>query len=134
MKNYNKGFIALFSVIIITSVLLLIATTLSFSGFFGRFNIFDSESKSRSKYLALACVESARLEIAKDNNFFVTNKEIFVASDCCKYSVINSSATIIEASSVINNAYTYYQVEVNKNVFNIPITSFRECVTEACSE
>ena len=69
MKNSSAGFIALFSVIIITSVLLISAVALSFSGFLGRFNVFDSELKAESSALAEACIERVRLEFALDDSF-----------------------------------------------------------------
>ena len=125
-KNYQKGFVALFSVIIISFVLVLVATTLAFSGFFTRLNMLDSESKSRSESLADACIESARLEFAL-NNFTAVKTinmppELTSPNDFCK---IIDSTTII-AHSVVNNAYTYYKATVNRTISTIPIVSFEE--------
>jgi hypothetical protein len=124
MKNKQNGFIALFSVIIISFVLILVATTLAFSGFFTRFNILDSESKSRSAYLAEACVESARLALAENKNF-AGNNTVHIDPDSCDYSVIGSPTTIISHSAV-NDANTYLRVVVSVNNSSIPIVSFEE--------
>lgn len=128
IKNKQNGFVALFSVIIISFILILVAVTLSFTGYFTRFNIFDSESKNISESLANACIEKARLEIAMDNNFTKSNipiEQIPVDSDYCDYSV-TTNPTVILAHGVVNSAHTYYWVQVDKTQYNIPITNFKE--------
>lgn len=89
-KN-NKGFIALFSVILISFVLLLVTTTLSFAGFSGRFNILESEYKKRSRELAEACLATARLKLA-ENNFYSGNGIVSVGSDTCHYQTTGDSS------------------------------------------
>ena len=49
-RVYNKGFVALTSVVIISAILLLVATSLSLSGFYGRFNILESEFCREPEY------------------------------------------------------------------------------------
>ena len=123
MKNSSAGFIALFSVIIITSVLLISAVALSFTGFLGRFNVFDSELKAESSALAEACIERVRLEFALDDSFSGSG-EVDIDGEKCEYEV---SGGEIKAWAEVSNAHTYYYAEVNLDEPKIPITSFREC-------
>jgi len=123
MKNSKNGFIALFSVIIITSVLLISAVALSFTGFLGRFNVFDSELKAESGALAEACIEYARLQFAEDESFSGEG-EVDVGEETCEYDV---SGDEIKSWASVNNVYTYYFAEVDLNEPDIPIVSFKEC-------
>ena len=61
----NKGFVALMSAIIISILLLAVTFTLSFSGFFSRFNVLDTEFKKRSAAIAEACADTALLQLAQ---------------------------------------------------------------------
>lgn len=70
--NSKNGFIALTSVIIITAILILVATTISFSGFFARFNILDSELKTQSGNLAGACISEGLLVAAHNLSHIAT--------------------------------------------------------------
>ena len=54
------------SAIIISLVLLLMITTTGLTGFYGRFNILDSELKERSFALAEACGDVALLALTND--------------------------------------------------------------------
>ena len=119
----SKGFIALFSVIIISLVLLLVASALSFSGFFARFNILDSELKAQSEGLADACIEHVRLALALDAAFSGSG-EVDIDGEKCEYEVSDGE---VKAWAEVSNAHTYYFAEVNLDEPKIPITSFREC-------
>jgi hypothetical protein len=110
-------------VIIISFVLLLVAMTLSFTGFFTRFDILDSENKKRSDALADACLDSARLEIALDNTFN-GEKIVEVDGEKCRYKV--ESGGIVKIHACVNNAETFYEVLVNINNLDIPLNSFKE--------
>lgn len=129
-KERSGGFIALISVVIISFVLLLAATTLSFGGFYSRFNILDSESKEASDELADACIEHARLLLSLDttiNNISAYSGTASVGSDSCDY-IINTDSTIVAHGSK-RDANTYYKVTVNESVATLPITSFEELTT-----
>lgn len=126
IKNTENGFIALFSVIIISFVLLLMTITSNFAGFGGRFNIFDSENKKRSDEVANACIEQARLKLAIQNTYIGESDEIDIDGDECKYQI--SSGGEIKAWSLgINKAYTYYYAEVDMDEVDLPTIEFKEC-------
>lgn len=128
-KNNPRGFIALFSVIIISFMLIIVAVTLSLSGFSGRFNVFDSESKERSNSLADACIESARLAIALKNYDLNEEVKVDVDGEECIYKILPGGSEII-AWAITNSAHTYYAVKVNTNESKIPICDFQELLTE----
>jgi len=73
------GFIALISVIIITLVLITVITGLATKGFLDRFNIIDGENKEISAGLASACVESARIKIARDGITYLGNEALLIS-------------------------------------------------------
>ena len=126
MRKTNSGFIALFSVIIISFVLLIVAVTLNFTGFSGRFNILDSESKERSNALAEACIDSGRLAIALDEyeeDEVVTVNDIGEDEESCEYIILADEVT---AHACVNRAETFFRVEVDLSESNIPIQTFIE--------
>ena len=123
IKNNQKGFIALFSVIIISFVLLLMTITANFSGFSGRFNIFDSENKERSNELADACIEEARLAIALDDYSVGLAEEVEINDEQCEFEV--SSGNKITTHACVNKAQTFYEV-IYDNEPDVPLTSFKE--------
>ncbi len=68
-KTLENGFMAITTVMILSVILLLVATSLSFSGFFTRYNILDNELKKVSTGIAEACVDQALLKLAIDSNY-----------------------------------------------------------------
>lgn len=116
MISYNNGFIALFSVIIVSFILLLAAVSLSFSGFFARFNILDSELKARSDALAEGCLEAALLELAKDNTH-LGGDTIGIDDETCNYEI--SPGGIVQAWAQVGAAHTNYRIEVNLDSLDI---------------
>lgn len=64
-----KGFIALMSALVISAVLLLIATGGSLAGFYTRVTSVDVESKERSFFLAESCVDQTLLELAHNPSY-----------------------------------------------------------------
>ncbi len=127
MKKYQHGFIALFSVIIISASLMLVAVSLSFSGFYARFNIFDSELKARSNALADACVDVALLKLAGDSTFAGNATTPLGADSCYIFPIITTTGqATIHTRAVVGNAHTYYKVVVDTPLTTPPIISFEE--------
>lgn len=90
-KFYQGGYIALMSAIIISALLIVISVTLSFTGFFARFNILDAEFKNRSLGLAEACANAALLKLAEDSSFS-GNQTVAVGTDSCMIFGVATSA------------------------------------------
>ncbi|KND51767.1 MAG: putative hemagglutinin/hemolysin-related protein [Parcubacteria bacterium C7867-001] len=69
MTTKPRGFIALISAVVISTILLGLATTLANTTFFSRFDVLNSEYKRISLGLAEACVHSALSKIGVDYNY-----------------------------------------------------------------
>ena len=121
----DGGFAALISVIISSVILLLIATTLSMTGFSGRLNILDSEYKERSLALAEACIDTALLRLTQNSNY-LGNESVSVGGDTCNIRVIdpNPDPIILETTATYQKAVTNLRVQVSKT--NLSVKSWQE--------
>ena len=121
-KSYKlkarDGYIALTSAIIISVLLLAITVSIGFSGFFGRINILDAESKEKSLMLAEACADTALLNLAKG---IKTTGAVAVGSDDCSIVSVTTDGgqVTIKTQAIINRAYSSIQVVVDTNSFAI---------------
>ncbi len=124
--KYNSGFAALISSIILSVVLLLVATNLSLTGFYGRSDILDSELKKRSSVLAEACIDTALLKLS-DNPSYTGSESITVqGGDTCNILTLDPSADpiIINTTSVFRDATTKLEVKVNAS--DLSVVSWKE--------
>ena len=127
----NKGFVALVSAIVISILLLAITLALTFSGFFARFNVLDSESKERSLALAESCADTAILNLAEDVAYNPVNQIVNVGSDTCKIisKQVSGSSVTFKTQAVFNHAFTDLKIVLDSNTFTI--NSWDECATLA---
>lgn len=123
--SLSNGFAALMSVIILSVILLLIATTLSMTGFAGRLNILDSEYKERSLVLAEACVDMAILRLTQ-NPTYLGNESVSVGGDTCNIRNFdpNPDPITIETKSTFQKAVTNLRVVVVKS--DLSVISWQE--------
>lgn len=113
-NNLQNGFVALMSVIIISAILLLVAGTLSFSGFYSRYNILDSELKDRSSALAEACVDHTLLKIATNPAYSGAATTSIGSEQCYTYPITPSTPTeTFETLSLYKNYYTHLRIKVS---------------------
>ncbi len=111
IKKQNKGFIALITSIIISAVLLLVATNLSLTGFYARSNILDFELKEISFNLAEACVDTAILKIINNSSYHPTNEIVGIENESC---IIESiTGNVIKTKADYRNYITNLEVEIN---------------------
>ena len=130
----SDGYIALISAIIISVLLLAITFTLSFTGFYSRFNVLDSENKKISFDLAEACLNTAMVRLAEDPSYTpsAADKDVYLDPPAnTKHCVIVSitgvgSSRTIQTQSIYNRAYTDLQVGVTLSVTNVTISSWQE--------
>ncbi|MFZ2621123.1 MAG: hypothetical protein WAX85_01335 [Minisyncoccia bacterium] len=117
----NKGFIALISVVFISTILLLVAVTLSLSGFYGRYNILDSELKDRSFALAEACADTALLKLANDSSYNPIDEIININIDSCliKSVAVSDSNKIILIKENYKNYYTNLRITVDSITLSV---------------
>ena len=84
IQIYNKGYIALTSVIIISLLLLALTVALSAANYFGRTNIMEYELKVASSNLAEACLNYAKAKLMADPlNYSGNELSVPVAGDTC---------------------------------------------------
>lgn len=124
IKN-NSGFIALMSAIIISVILLLVATNLSLNGFYSRSDILDSELKNRSSALAEACADTAILKLTNNSSYNPVNEVVTVGTDSCVIqSVTGMNPKTILTQAIFHNSYTNLKIVVNTT--NMSVTSWEE--------
>src|SRR4051812_28055059 len=117
----QDGFVALISAIIISAVLLIISTSLSFSGFYGRYDILESELKNRSTNIAEACADMAMLKVTNDSSYNPNNEVIPIDNaNCTIKSVTNNGAQItILIQENYSNYYTNLRILVDSSTFSV---------------
>lgn len=125
----NGGFIALMSAVIISVVLLIAITTTGLAGFYGRFNIADSEYKERSSALADACFDTILIHLANDptyNSYAVPETVSVTGTDNCQIltkSIVGNTGTFT-IRGIYQHAYTNLQIAVDTGIFSV--TSWQE--------
>lgn len=92
----SRGFIALMSAIIISSILLLVAVGGSLTGFYTRTNIVDTELKERSLAAADSCVDRALVALAQDQQYAGKKTHVLNGLDRCTISTLFNSGTHID--------------------------------------
>jgi hypothetical protein len=130
MKRLNQeGYVALISVIVISALLIGISSVLSFSGFFGRFNVLDSEFKEVSIGLAEACADQAVLFLAENPAYTppAGGQSVGVGSETCTIDSITGSWSpkTIYTQGIFHESYTNLEVEVS-NSADVTVTSWQE--------
>ncbi len=128
-----RGFIALMSALIIATVLLLIATGGSLSGFYGRMDSLDFEAKERSAWLARACVEHTLQALAHDPSYTALATTSLTEADSCYTGLIKRDGTppnelySFKTRATVMSAYTIYTVSVRGS--DLSVQSFTELPT-----
>ncbi len=127
MKQQD-GYIALMAAIVVSAVLMAVLITLNLSGFFGRFNVLNSEFKARSFSLAEGCADAAILKLASDDTY-AGNETLTVGSSTCKVFpvTVSGGSAVIKTQAVFQNSYTDLKVTVETSTMRI--TSFEEVPT-----
>lgn len=125
----NGGYIAITSVMIISLLLITITVALSTSNYFSRFNILESEYKTRSLGLAEACVDQALYRLVQKldtpNNFNVN----IGTSQCKIVSISPVGATrTIKTQGEFQKSFSNIKVVVNTPGYQVQ--SWQECKTE----
>ncbi|TSC70246.1 MAG: putative endonuclease [Parcubacteria group bacterium Gr01-1014_46] len=113
-KTSNRGFVALMSSIVISSILLVITVNTGQISFYNRFNILDSEMKEMSSGLADACLDIALLNFAQ-NSSYSGNTTVNVGENSCLIGsiVTNGTHKIFNTKGVFRNAHTNLKVIID---------------------
>lgn len=118
-KEKSRGFIALISVIIISAILMIVASTLSFKGFFGRFNALDFEFKEISTALAEACAEDALLKLTTNQSYSGNETLDIGKNSCFTGAVSGGQIKDFKTKGVYQNSHTNVSVSFNTSNFSI---------------
>jgi hypothetical protein len=114
-RTQNRGFIALISAIIITTVLITFVVSVGASGFFSRFDILSAEIKEKSQSIAEGCVHTAILRRSQDNGY-VGGEEIMIDGNPCE--IVSVTATEAKVHVNYNDSYTNLKAGFDSD-FNI---------------
>lgn len=120
MIRDERGFIALISVVIIVLILLGTTVALATSGFLNRFNILEGEYKETSAALAVACIEAAKISIARDGNDYTPSNDVLAVDDKeCTVVSVDHGENMFVVRGVFKGATTNYEVEFDPSTFEI---------------
>ena len=111
----NKGFIVLTSVIILSVVLLLIAQSLSMSGYFQSEGSLNFESKELSYFTAYSCLDRAWYKMSQDLDY-AGGETLSIGNNTCTISPFTTQGTdtVIRTSSTAQGATTKLKMVVNE--------------------
>ena len=120
----NQGFIVLTSVIILSIVLLMIAQTMSSSGYFQRQGTVEFESKQFSYVLAQSCLDHALYNLSNDLDY-AGNETFTVSGFTCTVDPITTQGdnTTIQISSTVRTSTTKLKMVVD---LYLDVVSYRE--------
>ncbi len=121
-----RGFIALMSAIIISSVLLIIVTGGSLSGFYSRVNALNGEFKKQSNALADACASQALLELVNDPSYAGSETLTLSPGNDCTISAINKSGSIYSFTTTAQIQETHTTLDITADADDLDIISWKE--------
>lgn len=120
----QQGYIVLTAVIILSVVLLMLAHTLSTSGYFQRKGTLEFEFKEASYFLALSCTDRALAKLLQDFEY-PGNETFTIDEETCHIDPIEFEGqnTIIETSATVGASETRLTTVVDQD---FTIISFQE--------
>ena len=101
MKKDQNGFIALISILILSSVLLASTLALAQFGIANRFFILNLEQKSMSSKRAEACVEIARIKAYNNPSYTTSAMSVTIGGGTCTLTsvAVSGNTTTIKATA-----------------------------------
>ena len=132
--NYNKGFVALLSALIISVVLVGTAFTMSTTQFFARAGTLNTGYKAKSRALSSSCVRVVLEDILEDYSYHPTSgaEQVPVGKDSCSIDSATSDpedllthlrVTTILVSAHFNSSFTKLQVKAVVHNPAYPVTN-----------
>ncbi len=114
-----KGFVALTSSLIISFIFLVTAVSLGQKGIIARFAILDIENKEISKGHARACVEVARIALARNPDYEAVGISLTLPSGTCTFSVLKDTPRggvyTLRAHASYQKAHTRLVLEIGRD-------------------
>lgn len=128
INKKQDGFILLISSVVIAAVLTAVIFSVSFGGFFTRFNLLDSESKEKSLVLAEACGQIAVLKRIQ-NSSYVGNETLIIGNDTCQVLALESSGSEIIIKTKADVSHAVSNVQINLDSATLAVIRWREVGT-----
>lgn len=126
-KNYQKGYIALITVLVTGAVGVAITTSLLLLGLGSSRTSFALEQSTQAKALANACSEEALQQI-RDSTPFTGTGSLTLGQGSCTYTVTNDGGQnrTITASGTVGTIVRKVKVIIDKITPSINVTSWQE--------
>ena len=125
MNNFstqpNQGFIALLSILIISTVLFVATLSIAQFGIASRYFIMDLEQKTASYKLAEACLEVVRIKIYNDDSYSQSAPQnININHEVCTIESVTKNwlQTIVKVTGKNSLAVTHLQIIFNNQTSN----------------
>ncbi len=126
-KNYQRGYIALITVLVTGAVGVAITVSLLLLGLGSGRTSFSLEQSTQTKALANACVEEA-LEQIRDSTPFTGTGSLTLGQGTCAYTVTSQGGQnrTITASGTVGTIVRKVKIIIDKITPNINVTSWQE--------
>jgi hypothetical protein len=127
-RKSEQGFVALVSAVVVSALLIIIAASLGYTGFFTRFNILDGEYKEISRGLAESCAELARVEIANNINYDATGGRQYPVGENAEICTIfpGPSSGYYRSHAEYKRSHTNIVAGYARSGSNVTVTSWSE--------
>jgi hypothetical protein len=124
-RTKEKGFILLMSSIVVSAILVAVVFSLSFAGFFTRFNLLDSYNKETSLRLAQACSDIAVLKRIQNVSYH-GDETIAIGSETCQILALELSGSEKIIKTTANKGGAISNIQVNLDLATLLVNRRRE--------
>lgn len=128
-REYEHGYIAILSTLIVGAVALTVATAVLLLGISSRQSTLVAQQAVQARKSVDGCAEEALMQIQANTSFTGTNTGTF-SGVSCSYTVANtgSATRTISATTTSGNVVRKVIVYVTINASSISITSWQEVI------
>jgi hypothetical protein len=119
----STGYMAITAAIIISVVMIVVSTSISFTSLFSRTDSLALSQKQRSLYAAQGCLEQALLNLSLNSSY--TGNETVPITNAgttvnCTIATITTQGSnkIIKSSAIVNDTTTNLKLTVNSSTLN----------------
>ena len=115
----ERGYIAITTTIILSILMLILATTIGSINLLARFGVVDFYNKRTSFYVARSCLEYGRLKLSLDTAYAGSESRLIGGYSCSLQAVETFGQNkIIKARAQINGSTTNLKLTVDTNTLS----------------
>ena len=127
----QRGFIALMTVLILSSVIAVTVVTASAASFFSRFNLVAEQNKAESRNVAEGCVQEALLRIAENSTYQPaanTGDSVSLNSESCKICAVTfqGGTLVISTKASVSGSFSNITEVISTSSGQVSIASTSE--------